>query len=81
MDERTILEHIHHLVDEEHVLRASVMSGKITSDEERARLRDLEQSLDQAWDLLRRRRAARDHNQNPDTVQTRAVSEVESYLQ
>jgi Protein of unknown function (DUF2630) len=81
MDEQMILEHIGRLIEEEHTLRASVMSGELSSDQERARLADVERSLDQAWDLLRRRRAARENNQNPDAVQNRPASEVEGYLQ
>ena len=40
-------------------------AGEITSDEERTRLRTLEESLDQCWDLLRRRRAARSSGSSP----------------
>jgi hypothetical protein len=45
------------------------------------RLRSLEEELDQCWDLLRRRRAARSNHQDPDAVDPRPVPEVESYLQ
>jgi Protein of unknown function (DUF2630) len=81
MDEKSILDMINGLVNEEHQLRAAAQAGEITSDEERARLQALEQSLDQCWDLLRRRRAARANRQDPDTVEARPVSEVEGYLQ
>ncbi|MBV9485935.1 MAG: DUF2630 family protein, partial [Frankiaceae bacterium] len=65
------------LVDEEHQLRGS-------SDhtiEQRTRLHDIEVALDQAWDLLRRREAAREAGKNPDEVEARPASQVESYLQ
>ncbi|GAA1819856.1 DUF2630 family protein [Luedemannella flava] len=81
MQDKTIHEHIHALVEEEHRLRTAMQAGDITSDEERTRLRDLEVSLDQCWDLLRRRRAATDAGLDPDTVGERSATEVEGYLQ
>ncbi len=81
MDEKSILGRIDELVDEEHGLRQRMLDGEIASDEERARLRELEESLDQCWDLLRRRRAARSAGENPDAVEARPVEEVEGYLQ
>jgi len=81
MDDKTVLSRIHGLVDEEHKLRQQLGRGEISSDEEHARLRELEESLDQCWDLLRRRRAARDVGNNPDAEQAHSVSEVEGYLQ
>jgi hypothetical protein len=81
MDDKTILGHIGELVDEEHHLRTAVLSGELASDEERARLKQLEESLDQCWDLLRRRRAATRNGGNPNEVDSRPVSEVEGYLQ
>lgn len=81
MDEKSILDTINSLVDEEHRLRTSAQQGEITSDEERGRLRKLEESLDQCWDLLRRRRAAQSNRQDPDRVEPRPVTEVEGYLQ
>ncbi|RKR86954.1 uncharacterized protein DUF2630 [Micromonospora pisi] len=81
MDDSTILSRISELVDEEHKLRAEEQANHKTTDEERARLRALEESLDQCWDLLRRRRAARTAGSDPETVGDRAKNEVESYLQ
>jgi hypothetical protein len=81
MDEKSILDTIHGLVDEEHQLRTAAQQGEVSSQDERVRLRALEESLDQAWDLLRRRRAARANAQDPDTVDPRPVPEVEGYLQ
>jgi uncharacterized protein DUF2630 len=81
MDEKSILDTINGLVEEEHQLRGAAQSGTITNDEERQRLRALEESLDQCWDLLRRRRAAQANRQDPDSVQARPVTEVEGYLQ
>lgn len=81
MDENSILDRIGELVDEEHRLRAAVQAGDIASDDERTRLRTLEESLDQCWDMLRRRRAARANAQDPDAVDARPIAEVEGYLQ
>jgi hypothetical protein len=55
--------------------------GEGLSDEERARLRALEITLDQLWDTLRQRRAKRDAGRNPDEVEPRSADTVEGYLQ
>jgi hypothetical protein len=81
MDEKDILEQIQSLVTHEHDLRSKAESGEIPHDQERAQLKQLEESLDQAWDLLRQRRARREYGQNPDDSETRPVDEVEKYLQ
>jgi hypothetical protein len=81
MEDRTVLSRISDLVDEEHRLRAQVGSGEIASAEARARLREVEESLDQCWDLLRRRRAARATGEDPNTRQPRSREQVERYLQ
>lgn len=67
---------ISRLVDEEHELRQG--SADETS---RARLRELEESLDRCWDLLRQRQALREASLDPDQAATRPASEVEGYLQ
>jgi Protein of unknown function (DUF2630). len=81
MDDRTILSRIGELVDEEHRLRTRAQQVEGLTDEDRARLRELEESLDQCWDLLRRRRAARQAGGDPDTAGVRGVDEVRRYLQ
>ena len=78
MDDKTILDHIHQLVEEEKQLRAK---NHGLAGDDRARLQQLEQQLDQAWDLLRQRRAREEYDENPDDVQERSVNEVEGYLQ
>ena len=77
MDEKDIMSRIHELVEEEHRLR----EGTEHTDEQRARIRELEGHLDQAWDLLRQRRAKRQYDENPDEAEPRPESTVESYLQ
>jgi hypothetical protein len=81
MSDKSVLSRINELVEEEHRLRRALAAGEISSADEQARLRTLEESLDQCWDLLRRRRAAVDEGQSPDLVRPRPVSEVEGYLQ
>ena len=81
MDEAEILSRVHALVDEEHELRARLGRGEIDGAEEHERLRRLEEQLDPAWDLLRRRRAARDNGTDPDAQAERPAGEVEGYLQ
>ena len=81
MDEKSILHQIQSLVDREHELRSAAQSGEIAHDQERAQLQQLEESLDQCWDLLRQRRARREYGQDPEGAQARPVSEVESYWQ
>lgn len=78
MDDKTILEHIHQLVEEEKTLRAGHHG---LAGDDRTRLQHLEEELDQAWDLLRQRRAREDTGDDPDAVQERSVNEVEGYLQ
>ena len=69
------------LVDREHQLRARIATGEATSDQDRADLRQVEESLDQCWDLLRQREARRDAGESADGARVRPVSEVEGYLQ
>jgi len=51
------------------------------SEEQHARLREVEVSLDQCWDLLRQRRAHREFGQNPDEATVRPAVVVEHYQQ
>ncbi|MER7165166.1 DUF2630 family protein [Micromonospora sp. NPDC000207] len=81
MDDKSILNRISELVDEEHRLRSTAQTRESGTEDDRDRLRALEESLDQCWDLLRRRRAARQAHGDPDAQGTRAVPEVERYLQ
>jgi hypothetical protein len=81
MDDKNVLDRIHGLVDEEHQLRQQLAQGKLSANEEHARLKELEEALDQCWDLLRRRRAAREVGNDPNAEQAHAVTEVEGYLQ
>jgi hypothetical protein len=83
MEDNQVLGRIEELVAEERRLRellATTRHGE-GHDEGRQRLRVLEASLDQCWDLLRQRRAARDRGEDPDESRPRDISTVEHYEQ
>ena len=80
MDDRTIAQRINELVEEEQRLRSEDASV-LASDERRARLAQLEEALDQCWDLLRQRRARAEYGEDPDAAAPRPVDAVESYEQ
>ncbi|MEP7089098.1 MAG: DUF2630 family protein [Nocardioidaceae bacterium] len=69
-----ILHSIQGLVDEEHQLRGG-------DEVDAARLRHLEEQLDQCWDLLRQRRARREYDQDPGDAEARSTDTVEHYQQ
>ena len=73
MSDRSILQRVHDLVEEESALRQSA------SAEAGGRLTAIEQELDQCWDLLRQRRSKREFGDNPDEAQPRDVKTVENY--
>lgn len=80
MNDTEILRHIEELVNEEHQLMQQ-SEGIGLDDAEHARMKQLEVSLDQCWDLLRQRRARRHGGLNPDEAQVRDESIVEHYQQ
>jgi hypothetical protein len=75
MTDEEILDRIHRLVDDEHELRGT--GGPVDED----RRRQLEETLDQCWDLLRQRRAKREFGQDPDDATVRDSRTVEGYQQ
>ena len=81
MEDKEILSHIDELIQTEHELREQLADGKLSSEQERQRLRSAEEALDQCWDLLRQRRARREYGENPEGAQSRPVTEVEGYQQ
>jgi len=80
MDDAEIVQRISQLADEEHQLERSHTGGGLT-DDETARLREIEVALDQCWDLLRQRRARRSSGQDPDDATVRPENVVEGYRQ
>ena len=75
-----IHEHITELVAEEKLLREQLANHEVTQGEEHTRLASLEAQLDQAWDLLRQRRALRETDGSPDDASERSADVVERYL-
>lgn len=80
MDDAGLLDQINALVHEEHQLREQAQADG-GSDDEQARLRELEVQLDQCWDLLRQRRARREFGEDPEGAHVRPAGEVEGYRQ
>ena len=76
MDDDTIHETITRLVAEEHTLRSGANHG----DTQRERLRQLEESLDQCWDLPHQRRARRNAGLDPTEAEVRDPGTVEGYV-
>ena len=75
--------HIHQqiteLVQTERVLREQLQAGTISAAEEHQKLQEVEEALDQCWDLLRQRDALRAVGKNPDEATARPVEQVEGY--
>jgi Protein of unknown function (DUF2630) len=80
VDDQTILQRIEKLSIEEQKLEES-HHGEPLSDEQQTRLKAVEIELDQAYDLLRQRRARRVAGQDPNEAATRSETVVENYLQ
>ena len=82
MDDEQIIHQISELAEEERRLEeAHASDAQGLSEEERARLERLEETLDQMWDLLRQRRALRRAGRDPDAAVERAAETVEHYQQ
>ena len=67
------------LVEEQELEESHI--GEPLSEEKLARLKTVEVQLDQAYDLLRQRRARRTAGLNPDDAAVRTEGVVENYLQ
>jgi hypothetical protein len=80
MDDAQIHSTIEKLVAEEHDLWHREAAGEASHDDRR-RLEEAKVTLDQLWDLLRRRRALRDSGQDPDDADLRSADVVERYEQ
>lgn len=82
MDDDDILRRIGELADEERRLEEShAQTAAGLSAEEKERLRQLQVTLDQLWDVLRQRRALRRAGRDPDEAAERPPSTVERYQQ
>jgi hypothetical protein len=82
MNDEAVLSQINDLVaEEQRLLESSRMGDGGLNEQEEARLKAVEVSLDQCWDLLRQRRAARNAGLDPDDADVRDADTVESYKQ
>ena len=81
MADNDVLSRIQELADEEHKLYERHHGGDPLDDNDHRRLAELEERLDQCWDLLRQRRARREFGENPSRAQVRDESTVEGYRQ
>ena len=80
MDDREVLGRISSLVEEEDTLHERATGGTL-SDEEHHRIAEIDEALDQCWDLLRQRRALREAGRDPDEAHVRRSNVVEGYQQ
>jgi hypothetical protein len=74
MSDDDLLSRISQLVAEEHELSGGGAGVA-------ARRREIEEQLDQCWDLLRQRQAKRDAGDDPALARVRPIEQVEHYQQ
>ncbi|KAA9153609.1 DUF2630 family protein [Amycolatopsis acidicola] len=80
MSEKDIIGNIDGLIAEEHELRQQAI-GDGLDEAGQARIKQVEQQLDQCWDLLRQRRARREFGEDETSAEVRPATEVENYRQ
>jgi hypothetical protein len=78
MDDKDLIDRINSLAREEHELFDKESRGE-AGKTDRERLRELEVTLDQCWDLLHQRRALRNAGLDPDEAKVRDENTVEGY--
>lgn len=79
MEDQEIIDRINELAADEHQLFEKESRGAAT-DVERERLKRLQVTLDQCWDLLHQRRARRAAGLDPDEARVRDEETVEGYI-
>lgn len=79
MKDPRVIDRINELAREERELWQRE-SRREASEADRKRLRELEVTLDQCWDLLHQRRALRSAGGDPDEATVRDPGTVEGYL-
>jgi hypothetical protein len=80
MEDQDIIERINQLAHEEHALFEKESQGE-ASEADRERMKRLEVTLDQCWDLLHQRRARRAAGLDPDQATVRDEQTVEGYVE
>jgi hypothetical protein len=79
MEDQKVIDRINTLARDEHELWEREARGQ-ASEADRRRLKELEGTLDQCWDLLHQRRARRAAGQDPDQARVRDQGTVEGYV-
>lgn len=79
MGDERVIGRINELAHEEHQLFEKESRGE-ANEQDRERLKGLQVTLDQCWDLLHQRRARRAAGQDPDEAAVRDERTVEGYL-
>jgi uncharacterized protein DUF2630 len=79
VEDKTVFHRINELADEEHEIWRKESAGEAT-DADRERLRHLQVTLDQCWDLLQQRKARRAAGLDPSGAQVRDEKTVEGYI-
>lgn len=79
MDDDQVIDRINQLAGEEHDLFEREARGSI-GGAERERLKEIQVTLDQCWDLLHQRRARRRAGLDPDDAAVRDEKTVEGYV-
>ena len=79
MKDQEVIDRINELAHEEHELFERESRGEVT-EAERERMKRLEVTLDQCWDLLHQRRARRSAGLDPDEAKVRDERTVEGYV-
>ena len=79
MEDSVLIERINQLAHEEHALFEKESEGQASASD-RERMKVLEVTLDQCWDLLHQRRARRDAGLDPEEARVRDEKTVEGYV-
>jgi hypothetical protein len=79
VDDQSVIDQINELAREEHDIMEKESHGE-ASEAERERMKRLQVTLDQCWDLLHQRRARRAAGLDPDEARVRDEETVEGYV-
>ena len=79
VEDQTVFHHINELANEEHEIWRKESEGQAT-DADRERLRRIQVTLDQCWDLLHQRQARRAAGLDPAGAKVRDEKTVEGYV-
>lgn len=80
MEDQSVFHRINDLANEEHEIWQRESRGEAT-DADRERLRRIQVTLDQCWDLLQQRRALRAAGLDPAGAKVRSEETVEDYIE